>query len=139
MHKGPAFSLVATAYATGRGPVFQAGQQFQISVDDFLDEAEVEYSSSQVTKDKEIDTYTCFCDVMQLLEERFKYILEKKNIRENPSARPYQPRFHATCSQFSLFLHKVYDNIICFLLLLSYFVCTGILIKFFFFADTALQ
>ena len=78
MHKGPAFSLVTTAYATGRGPVFQAGQQFQISVDDFLDEAEVEYSNSQVMKDKEIDTYTCFCDVMQLLEERFKYILEKK-------------------------------------------------------------
>ncbi|KAJ7354872.1 hypothetical protein OS493_029427 [Desmophyllum pertusum] len=50
-------------------PVFQAGELFQVSAEKFLDEAEVQYSSSQFKKEKEMDTYKAFCDAIQMLED----------------------------------------------------------------------
>lgn len=50
-------------------PVFQAGELFQVSAAKFLDEAEVQYSSSQFKKEKEMDTYKAFCDAIQMLED----------------------------------------------------------------------
>lgn len=56
--------------------LFQPSQQFQLSADQFLDEAVVEYSTSQLLRDAEVNIYKLFCDVMLLLEEGGKKLLK---------------------------------------------------------------
>ena len=40
-----------------------------MTADQFLEQATVEYSTSQILKDLEINTYKVFCDVMQSIYE----------------------------------------------------------------------
>ena len=61
-------------------PIFTPGNQFQLTADQLLDEATVDYSSSQILKALEINTYKVFCDVIQDLYEEgyriyFKYMI----------------------------------------------------------------
>ena len=50
-------------------PIFTHADVFKMTSDQFLDEVVVEYSSSQIVKDLEINTYKVFCDVMQSIYE----------------------------------------------------------------------
>ena len=52
--------------------LFTPSQQFHMTADQFLDEAAVEYSTSQVARDLEVNTYKLFCDIIQTLEEEGK-------------------------------------------------------------------
>jgi hypothetical protein len=55
-------------------PIFTQSDRFKMSADQFL-EAAVEYSTSQISKDLEINTYKFFCDVIQSIYEEGKRIL----------------------------------------------------------------
>lgn len=50
-------------------PLFQPSNIFDITADKFLDDAVVVYSSSQLMKEMEENTYKIFCDVILLLDE----------------------------------------------------------------------
>lgn len=49
--------------------LFQPSQEFQMNSEKFLDEAVVEYITSQVLRDKEITTYKFFSDMVLLLDD----------------------------------------------------------------------
>lgn len=49
-------------------PVFKSGNTFEITADEFLDEFEITYSSSQLEKELEINTMKFFSDVVENLE-----------------------------------------------------------------------
>ena len=50
-------------------PLFQPSDIFEITADKFLDDAVVAYSTSQLLKEIEENTYKICCDVILLLEE----------------------------------------------------------------------
>ena len=54
-------------------PIFTHSDVFQMTGDQFLDKVVVEYSSSQIVKDLEMNTYKVFCDVMQSIYEDGSY------------------------------------------------------------------
>ena len=57
-------------------PIFIQSDRFQMTADQFLEEAAVEYSMSQILKDLEINTYKVFCDVIQgIYEEGTRMLL----------------------------------------------------------------
>lgn len=49
--------------------VFLESEEFKMTADKLLDEAVVEYNTSQLLKDKEITTFKLFSDVMMLLDD----------------------------------------------------------------------
>ena len=57
-------------------PIFIPSNQFQLTADKLLDEATVDYNSSQILKELEINSYKVFCDVIQDLYEKGKNILQ---------------------------------------------------------------
>lgn len=49
-------------------PVFESGNLFKLSAEEILDQITVEFSESQMAKEKEIDTYKFFCDVLEAID-----------------------------------------------------------------------
>ena len=49
-------------------PVSKGGNTFEITADEFLDELEITYSSSQLEKDLEMNTIKFFSDVVENFE-----------------------------------------------------------------------
>ena len=50
-------------------PVFTPGHSTQIKPEMFIDQLEVEFSTSQLLKAKEIDVYKYFCDFIDSLDQ----------------------------------------------------------------------
>lgn len=48
--------------------LFVAGEMKHLTPTEFLTEIKVEYSQSQLKREKEIDVYKLFCDVIQSLD-----------------------------------------------------------------------
>ena len=51
-------------------PVFTIGYSTQIKPEMFIDQLEVEFSTSQLLKAKEIDVYKYFCNFIDLLDQK---------------------------------------------------------------------
>ena len=57
-------------------PIFTPSNQFQLTADKLLEKATVDYNSSQMLKELEMNVYKVFCDVIQALYEEGKNILQ---------------------------------------------------------------
>jgi hypothetical protein len=53
--------------------IFQPSQEIQMTGEKFLDEAVVEYSTSQILREIEVTAYKFFSDVIMLLDEGETY------------------------------------------------------------------
>jgi hypothetical protein len=62
--------------------LFRSSNSFEMTVDDFLDELKVQYSSSQRQKDLEVSTFKFFCDVIENLERSRCYIYNVYQVPE---------------------------------------------------------
>ena len=49
--------------------IFHPSDDFKLNADKFLDEVVVDYSCSQILRDKEFDTYKSFCNVIMLYDD----------------------------------------------------------------------
>ena len=47
--------------------LFESGNMFQVSAEDILDDIIITYSTSQLLKEKEIDTYPSFSNVLEAI------------------------------------------------------------------------
>ena len=47
--------------------LFESGNMFQVSAEEILDDIIINYSTSQLLKEKEIDTYKSFSDVLEAI------------------------------------------------------------------------
>lgn len=50
-------------------PVFDVGNSFEVTAEDFLCEVDAQYSTSQIKKIKEVDTFKFFCDAIEHLDD----------------------------------------------------------------------
>ena len=49
-------------------PLFESGNMFMVSAGEILDQINVDFSMSQLAKDKEIDTFKFFSDVLECID-----------------------------------------------------------------------
>ncbi len=54
--------------------LFESGNTFKISAEELLEQIVVDFSVSQLAKEKEIDTYKFFCDVLEAIDSGSNYL-----------------------------------------------------------------